>query len=87
MSRYKPFTKFKTINDIYGNELGNFFSCISIKDYEAKIEICGDAAAGITATADMLYMLCNRSGLSKERLFDVINRVWEEHDVNESNNN
>lgn len=90
MSRYRfnpEKQEEKTIEEVYGDRLGYFFLLITIKDFAAQIKTCGDTAVGITATADMLYNLCKRSGLSKEHVFDIINKVWEEHDINESNDN
>lgn len=89
MSRYEPIKNRKeTINDIYGNELGNFFLCISIKDYKAKIEMCGDAACGIPSMFDALYSISKKIGFDdKEKLIKILNKVWEEKDDNKSDDN
>lgn len=90
MSRYNPITgnSKQTINDIYGNELGNFFLCISVKNYNAKIKMCGDTSCGVPAIFDLLYQISKKTGFNdKEKLIDIMNRVWEEHDGNESNDN
>ena len=89
MSRYKPINENRkvTINDVYGNQVGNFFSKIEIRNFKANVEVCGDAVAGITATLDMIYNLCNKTGFSKEMLLKMINRVWEEKDGNKSDDN
>lgn len=90
MSRYKPINENRkdTINDIYGNELGNFFLCISVKNYNAKIEICGDASCAIPAMFDTLYEITKKTGFNdKEKLIDIMNRVWEEKDANKFDGN
>lgn len=89
MSRYEPIKNRKeTINDIYGNELGNFFLCISIKDYKAKIEMCGDASCGVLSMFDVLYSISKKTVFDdKEKLIEIMNRVWEGKDAAESDDN
>lgn len=90
MSRYKPNTENRgeTINDIYGNELGNFFISISIKNYNAKIEMCGDVSCGVPALFGAMYEIGKKSGFNdKEKLIKIMNKVWEEKDGNKSTDN
>ena len=89
MSRYKPIKNRKeTINDIYGNELGNFFLCISVQNYKAKIETCGDVSTGIPAMFDAMFELGKKSGFNdKEKLIELLNRIWEAKDGNKFGDN
>jgi hypothetical protein len=84
MSRYKPINENRkeTINDIYGNELGNFFLCISIKNYNAKIECCGDASCGIPAMFHQMFNMMEKTGVSDNKfLHEILDKCWEEtHD-------
>lgn len=86
MSRYEQIKKTNrkdTIQDVYGNELGNFFLRISIQDYNAKIEICGDVSCGVPSIFDVLYSISKKSGFDdKEKLIEILNAVWEEKEKN-----
>ena len=87
MSRYKPINE-DTIQDVYRNKLGNFFICIAVKNYNAKVKMCGDVSCGVPAIFDTLYEISKKTAFNdKEKLIDIMNRVWEEKDDNKSDDN
>lgn len=90
MSRYKPINENRenTIQDIYGNKLGNFFISIAVKNYDGHVEMCGDVSCGVPAIFDTLYEITKKTGFNdKEKLIDIMNRVWEEKDGNKFDDN
>ena len=86
MSRYRKVenkSHEERINEIYGDELGNFYCLISIKNYEAHIKSCGDVSCGIPAMLNHIFRMAEDAAnkgakFNIDKFTQFVKQVYEE---------